>query len=390
MNTAASLRAIPAVAAFDTTDQLAAYGFKVADPRALELARKLVDDVVSETLRVVDQHFTGMKTIGQNPYRDTVSIARQEVRYAALVQVFDHGWLPSRVDQVFSEPGLPRPALANLHQRIVAELGKKLEVHGFELMGSEQHRDGTLSQIAVRDPLYAHDAATQARTAALDGLDGLATALMTLANSDSAPMGIRNMSGATTAAEIGTFVNTFVDTALIAVRDHLQGVMNAGGSPYEDTPVGYQKRYTHIIDKSQVRTWRQTCKIKKSAIIRLADYESTCEGFERRFLGRATIDRDAFVMYLASAVGKRLQSYPELRAAAVCLANGKFGQAYEGWRLVGVFTPEPRTGPIKRAWQALFGKPKTLALPPPERLALAAAAKPAPIEIGPANWRPTS
>ena len=82
------MKGMRAKIAFDSTDYIAEYGLKVASPAALAVARKFVDTLVQQGMAAVEQHFAGMKELGQNPYRDKVSFEAKDVRFVAPVNLF--------------------------------------------------------------------------------------------------------------------------------------------------------------------------------------------------------------------------------------------------------------------------------------------------------------
>ncbi len=345
----------------------------------MQLARSFVSEAVLEAVSAIDAHLGGVRVIGQNPYLERLTMGNRTLRHAAPVEVFANGVLASRFEGAFAESGnLPRPDMSRINERILHDLSAHLREHGFTVAASENHGDGTLSRIALIDPVYVE--AALARQAASTSHDA-ASLGSALARREALPeRGITNVTDPRVLSEVENAVQKFAADAIVKVGDYLRDVVSAGGSPFVKTPNLYQRRYSGIVDRARVKRgsnnmWR----VPISAVIPVMGFKALEEHFDTLFQGRAKFESDKLGTYIATVIAKRMQSQPELGGALVALGQGPWIKD-EPWALVAVCAPAPAPGIFAFVRKLLGGSPPVRgALPPPEVPALPVTIPPVPL-----------
>ncbi len=324
---AASIRSQAVVAAFDATDHVAEHGFTIANAEALEAARGLCKGITDDAIHAIDRHFGEMKAMGQNPYRDRCRLDGQDLRFVTVVEISASDAMAQRFDRAFSEStGLPRPKLPIFMSKVESEIRKALQAHGFELAACEHHDDGTLARVAVRDPVYAVEAANVRGLPPAQDLEAGLQRLRTLPSSSAkADLGIQSLKSAEKLPEVLAFVDEMAVRAVETTRAHLQAMITAGLSPFTTDSGWHRPGRCFVVDQSRVFEHSDNdVRALKSATVVIERNDAIMNRFERTFGDDVTVRSENFLQYVAVAVGQRLMQHPELRAALVAPAKENF------------------------------------------------------------------
>lgn len=374
MESAASIRAVPAVAAFDATDHIAEYGFVRADPESLAAARKLVDEVAKAAQVAIGERLK-IDTACRNPYRDSVQIGGAEVKFAMVADVFRPGVVSAHIDRVFGEGKRERPDRDVLNAKIAREVAALIQPFGYELAGVEAHRDGSLARVAVRDPVYAAEAAKK-RGVALEVTRDIdfATALARVTENKS-DTGVRWVSSPEKTVIIEQHVEKLAEQAVQAVRDSLRGSVAGGNSPFSKSKEVFAWASAAVVDRQRLGLRWKSFRVPMAAKIQIASNDAIMSSVQQQCPAtEATLDQAAFMKHYRETVARHLRANPDLRAALVTEVYEYFGS--RSTRGTVVVCGADALRPWYKRMLGL-GKPKQQALPAP------VAEPPKPVVVGP-------
>ncbi len=160
MITADVVRAERAVQTADTTPLSQRYGYKAAASVAqIQAAKQFCESVVKEYEALIDEHFTRLRDIGENPYRNVINYRTEynydaTLKWATKVAVPAKGELDKKHATAFNGEATTDeiPEVAVLYATIMAEIRAMYGTAGFLVSGPFEDRDGTF--MLMRDPTY--------------------------------------------------------------------------------------------------------------------------------------------------------------------------------------------------------------------------------------------
>lgn len=168
MISAASIREQKVVQSADTTPLSQRYGFKIAaTPDQLRTAKAFVEGMVSELEGTIDEHFSRLRDIGENPYRESVETGSysRKIEHGTKVIIFSQESLKAQHDKVFNVAEKSRekgaeaakdakqaPDLATLYMTAIEDLRVMYRGAGFDVYGPYRYEGADF--LVLCDPEY--------------------------------------------------------------------------------------------------------------------------------------------------------------------------------------------------------------------------------------------
>ncbi len=315
MDSAAAIRSLPAVAAFQDGNLFEAYGLARTDVEALAAARAAVDTYVDRLDAAVTAHFSAMKESGQNPYLPSVELVDEKFRFATLVE------LPAPHD-LYSVPDATGSVL---FKRAIELFGERLRTHGFELAKAGETRYGRTCAV-IRDRVYVEEATKQA-LAADDGLRLVGD------------VGIRGPVNAEQMRAVRQIASDFCTTAMEHIAVQLRGMYAGGGTPFGHADYELPSEHLTVVDNTKVKRGKRDFVPGGLPVVvaRLADLWRATDA-------HTSVDHTVFLAFLGANLAERLRQRPDLKAAAIATT----GIGYHLQDVV-VVCAEDRSGSAPRA-----------------------------------------
>lgn len=160
MITAESVRAERVVQIADTTPLTERYGYKTAaTPAQIMAARDFCATLAKECEAIIDEHFTRLRDIGENPYRDAVKYRDHyrddTMRWATRIVLMSRLEFDAKHALAFKGEGKldPAPDPAVIYRALMDDVCAMYKAAGFETYGPFEDTQGTRT-LLMRDPHY--------------------------------------------------------------------------------------------------------------------------------------------------------------------------------------------------------------------------------------------
>lgn len=367
------VRAQPAVRDFDFTEKLAEYGFTTGTRADLDKARALVTDAVSDADRVITERQQNLIGLGENQYKRRVYFNGEEVKFASAFSVFEsEGEVTARIESQFpktSEVPVPnRPDVAVVARRIREALAQLVERDGYEVVGIEEHNDGTPKRVICRDPEWA--AMAEEREGKPDVVD-LSAVTRALHEEDAKKldasaeqMGLHQGVTADQIAIVRSVAKELIELGVRDILERIQALKDSGVSAYNTAPFTFSDYVRPEFLDKRLATGIFSKSIARPVVIESFNAEAVNTALTKRFKNYGEVlEGGTFHLHVRKLFVERLRAEPGLPLAAVACNYG-----YSNWKLsVVLVSPQALLQADRTPLQRLFGvrKAEVPALPAP-------------------------